>query len=128
MATNTENITLTVDVGTPFVVGAQAYVEQLEDGALITMVDKNGKTTAKVDDGAKGDTGDSGVHIGSTAPTDPDKNVWVDTTGSSNNCIATSSRPSDGIDDGYMIFDTTLNKPIWYKGNNVWVDATGTAV
>lgn len=26
---------------------------------------------------------------------------------------------------GYQYYDTTLNKPIWYKGNNVWVDAYG---
>ena len=31
--------------------------------------------------GDKGDTGESGVYIGSTAPTDPDVNVWIDTTG-----------------------------------------------
>ena len=29
----------------------------------------------------KGDTGESGVYIGSTAPTDPDVTVWIDTTG-----------------------------------------------
>lgn len=28
---------------------------------------------------------------------------------------------------GYVIFDTTLNKPIWWNGSS-WVDATGTAV
>lgn len=30
-------------------------------------------------------------------------------------------------DIGYMYFDTTLNKPIWWNGTN-WVDATGTIV
>lgn len=30
--------------------------------------------------GDKGETGDSGVHIGGKAPTDPDKNVWIDPT------------------------------------------------
>jgi Pectate lyase superfamily protein len=28
----------------------------------------------------------------------------------------------------YMYFDTTLNKPIFHRGSNVWVDATGTVV
>jgi hypothetical protein len=36
-----------------------------------------------------------------------------------------SERPNAPI--GMMYFDETLNKPIW-KGNNGWVDATGTAV
>lgn len=31
--------------------------------------------------GDKGDTGDSGVYIGNEAPTDPNKNVWIDTSG-----------------------------------------------
>lgn len=38
----------------------------------------------------------------------------------------TASRPT-GISAGYQYFDTSLNKPIWYTGNN-WVDATGTTV
>lgn len=29
--------------------------------------------------GDKGDTGESGVYIGETAPSDPDVNVWIDT-------------------------------------------------
>lgn len=29
---------------------------------------------------------------------------------------------------GQQVFDKTLNKPIWYKGNGVWVDANGTQV
>jgi hypothetical protein len=28
----------------------------------------------------------------------------------------------------YMYFDTTLNKPIFHRGSNVWVDSTGTVV
>ena len=38
----------------------------------------------------------------------------------------TESRPT-GKTAGYMYFDTTLNKPIWYTGTS-WVDATGTAI
>ena len=39
---------------------------------------------------------------------------------------ASSSRPSSA-NVGAMMFDTTLNKPIWY-GNSGWVDASGTSV
>ena len=38
---------------------------------------------------------------------------------------ATSDRPT-GV-TGLMFFDTTINKPIWYNGNN-WVDSTGTSI
>lgn len=38
----------------------------------------------------------------------------------------TESRPTGKI-AGYVYFDTTLNKPIWYTGTS-WVDATGTAI
>ena len=39
-----------------------------------------------------------------------------------------SSRPTTSLYIGMQYFDTTLNKPIWYKGNGDWVDATGTTV
>lgn len=39
------------------------------------------------------------------------------------------SRPAN-VDVGYQFLDLSsgVEKPIWYKGNNVWVDATGTTV
>ena len=40
----------------------------------------------------------------------------------------TASRPSSYREVGQMYFDTTLNKPIWYKGSSTWVDANGTTV
>lgn len=40
--------------------------------------------------------------------------------------VATVDRPAS-YKKGAMIFDTTLNKPIWYDGTN-WIDATGTQV
>lgn len=49
----------------------------------LTVTDKNGTTTAQILDGAqgaKGDTGDSGVYIGTSAPTG-DETVWIDTSG-----------------------------------------------
>ena len=39
---------------------------------------------------------------------------------------ATGARPTVTI-VGASFFDTTLNKPIWWKGA-VWIDATGTTV
>ena len=54
-------------------------------------------------------------------------------------CVENSFKPlynyyygpsSDRINDliiGQTMFDTTLNKPIWWSGSN-WVDATGAAV
>lgn len=42
--------------------------------------------------------------------------------------VATSSRPTAAtVGAGGMIFDTTLNKPIWSTGS-AWVDATGATV
>lgn len=41
---------------------------------------------------------------------------------------ATAARPANLTNDdiGHMFFDTTLHKPVWWKGGG-WVDATGTA-
>lgn len=47
----------------------------------LTVTDKNGTTTSQILDGAqgtKGDTGDSGVYVGPTAPVG-DQTVWIDT-------------------------------------------------
>lgn len=48
---------------------------------------------------------------------------------------ALTSRPvfdtNNAADDsivGLVYFDTTNNRPIWHKGNNVWVDATGNVI
>ena len=41
---------------------------------------------------------------------------------------ATSNRPTTDLTIGLMYFDTTLGKPIWYKGEGIWCDATGTSV
>lgn len=46
----------------------------------LTVTDKNGTTTVQILDGAKGDTGDSGVYVGDTEPTGDEK-VWVDLSG-----------------------------------------------
>jgi hypothetical protein len=38
---------------------------------------------------------------------------------------ATGSRPKAQLTIGQTYFDTTLGKPVWWRGS-VWVDATGT--
>lgn len=37
-------------------------------------------------------------------------------------------RPTEQLFPGLMWFDTILQKPVWYKGDGVWVDGTGAAV
>ena len=41
--------------------------------------------------------------------------------------VTTANRPSVDLMAGRSVFDSTLNKPIWWNGT-VWVDATGTTV
>lgn len=53
--------------------GEKATVTKTKDGEEVKLLFGLPK-------GDKGETGDSGVHIGEEAPTDPDKNVWIDTT------------------------------------------------
>lgn len=40
----------------------------------------------------------------------------------------TEERPTQNLFIGLQYFDTTLSKPVYYKGSNKWVDATGTEV
>lgn len=105
---NNEELILNVETNSPYVIGAVAKVEQIAGGAVITITDKNGTTTATVYDGSdgkgiasatlnedytltllytdgtstttasiRGATGNSGVYIGDTEPTDPNVNVWI---------------------------------------------------
>ena len=62
--------------------------------------------------------------IGSASKIMKLKTSGVFTKGVSGYYYASTSRPQDA-EIGAMIFDTTLQKPIWYNGNN-WVDANGT--
>lgn len=39
----------------------------------------------------------------------------------------TANRPVDA-EAGHPYLDLTINKPIWSKGSNVWIDATGATV
>ena len=57
---------------------------------------------------------------------------WVDSTGRKSDLLYgnTSNRPQsldNGKDVGYMYFDTTISKPIFWEGHK-WVDATGSQV
>lgn len=52
---------------------------------------------------------------------------WVDENGNPSGTKysgTTANRPSNVV-VGTKYFDTTLGKPIWYKGSNIWVDASG---
>ncbi len=40
---------------------------------------------------------------------------------------AGKNRPT-GVPIGFMFFDTSFNKPIWYIGENAWVDAMGNPI
>lgn len=43
------------------------------------------------------------------------------------NSGTSAQRPTENLYIGQFYFDTTLSKPIWYKGDS-WVDATGVVV
>jgi len=47
------------------------------NGTTLQVTSASGTSSANL----KGETGDSAVHVGSTAPTDPNKNVWIDPNG-----------------------------------------------
>ena len=58
-----EIASLSSDNANPYYVGARAYVTQTADGATITVIDKEGTTTATVLNGADGLVGRDGVGI-----------------------------------------------------------------
>lgn len=124
-----EEITLNVTENSPYVIGAIAYVEQLEDGAEITIVDKNGTTTAVVNNGngiqsvtlnedytltifytdgtsvtttsIRGEKGESGVYIGEEEPENPEVDVWIDPTGG-------YDIPAPPLEDGTYVLQATV--------------------
>lgn len=53
--------TITPDDGSPYYVGARAYVTQNVDGATVTVIDKDGTTTANIYNGQTGATGADGA-------------------------------------------------------------------
>lgn len=48
------------DAGNPYYVGARAYVTQTENGAVITIIDKDGTTIATITNGISGTDGQDG--------------------------------------------------------------------
>ena len=59
-----------------------------------------------------------------------DEGKWQDWAIVQNTLVGTTEeRPSQyHTPIGYQYFDTTINKPIYHKGNGIWVDSTGTTV
>ena len=59
-----------------------------------------------------------------------DESKWQDWAIVQNtNVGATSQRPSQyHTPIGLQYYDTNLEKPIWHKGNGIWIDSTGTTV
>lgn len=53
--------TITPDDGSPYYVGARAYVTQNVDGATVTVIDKDGTTTANIYNGQDGAAGQDGA-------------------------------------------------------------------
>ena len=124
-----EEIILNVTENSPYVIGAVACVEQLEDGAKITIIDKNGTTTAVVNNGngiqsvtlnedytltiyytdgtsvtttsIRGETGESGVYIGEEEPENPDVNVWIDPSNGYN-------IPTPPVEDGTYVLQAIV--------------------
>lgn len=61
VGSNDQSQTISSDVGNPYYVGARAYVTQLDDGAEITVTDKEGTTTATIHNGQDGEAGATGA-------------------------------------------------------------------
>ena len=54
IADNSDRRSMNEEHSSPYYVGARAYVEQTEDGAVVTVIDKEGETTATVLNGVDG--------------------------------------------------------------------------
>lgn len=55
----------------------------------------------------------------------PNVNIGIGGTSSGNKHVGTTEeRPTKGILAGFQYFDTEIDKPIWWNGEN-WVDANG---
>lgn len=73
--------------------------------------------------GEKGDTGDSGVHVGTDAPTDPVKNVWIDIDGAPDEPFSglkyVKDDPSDngGVIEGLVALPTDVTLDAGAKTN-----------
>ena len=67
--------TITPDNGSPYYVGARAYVTQTAGGAIVTVIDKDGTTTATILNGTNGTNGQDGNGIADISKTGSSANV-----------------------------------------------------
>lgn len=117
--------------------------KQTENGVEIEITDVNGTKKVELLNGTKGDTGNSGVYMGETEPTDPDVNVWINPDGEAveyqekliagnnitirNNVISAiggSSGEGGSVDlSGYATLDDLSNKVDKVTGKSLIADA-----
>lgn len=107
------------------------FVTNAKNNSIITLINKGEYSVTIMPEGSY--YGETGI-IGSTIVLHPNDSVRlnyrdskfyvVDKKGKATN----SSRPALSADEiGEGLFDTDLNKPIWWTGTK-WIDATGTEV
>ena len=101
-----------VEGGSPYYVGARAYVTQTDNGAIVTVVDKDGTTTATIlngEDGVVGRDGADGVGITSiTQNLDGTLTILLDD-GSSYNTEPLKGEDGTDGEDGVGIASVVLN-------------------
>ena len=83
---------ITPDSGSPYYVGARAYVTQTASGAIVTVIDKEGTTTATILNGTNGQDGADGNGIAS-----------IDLTSSVGNVDTYTITYDDGTTDTFEI-------------------------
>lgn len=116
--------TITPDDGSPYYVGARAYVTQNVDGATVTVIDKDGTTTANIYNGQTGATGADGADgfspiatvskVGDTATiTITDKNG------------TTTAEIHDGSGGGGTVTDVEVDGTSVVTGGVAEIDLTG---
>lgn len=84
------------------------YLPSVSDEGDISWTNDKGKENPETKNikGPKGDTGESGVYIGTTEPTDPDKDVWINPEGGIGRVITsieTSGTHQPGTYDTYTL-------------------------
>lgn len=106
ISSNQRTVTLGADGGNPYYVGARAYVTQTDNGAVVTITDKEGTTTAAINNG---ETGADGVGILSIYKTGTvglvDTYTITYTDGSTSTFDITNGQ------SGTMDYDELTNKP-----------------
>lgn len=105
------------------------FTPSVDEEGNISWTNDQGKPNPETQNirGPKGNTGDSGVHVGTEAPTDPAKNVWINPEGMPGKVVTSfalvSGTHQPGTFDTYLMTfsdGTQLSMPI-YNG----ADGTG---